>query len=264
MLESAGEALDVREFGRLTAAARAAAGADRPADALRSYDQALALWRGDALADVALEGQALIAATRLDQERRLVGEERIDCALALGQHLQLIPELEHRVEEAPLRERSRAQLMLALYRAGRQTEALDRYREGRALLVEQAGVEPGRDLHELERAILTHDPALELAPPVRDDARPTGPLRDGGAEDLLSLSRAGAGRERRWLRACCSRLWSRLSCSWSAAPVPPTHSHRSTPTRRGRSIPAATGSWTRCASGPGPGGSPLASGRSGS
>ena len=114
-----------------------------PADALRSYDQALALWRGDALADVALEGQALTAATRLDQERRLVGEERIDCALALGQHLQLIPELEHRVEEAPLRERSRAQLMLALYRAGRQTEALDRYREGRALLVEHAGVEPG-------------------------------------------------------------------------------------------------------------------------
>ena len=164
LLESAGEALDVREFGRLTAAARAAAGADRPADALRSYDQALALWRGDALADVALEGQALTAATRLDQERRLVDEERIDCALALGQHQQLIPELEHRVEEAPLRERSRAQLMLALYRAGRQTEALDRYREGRALLVEHAGVEPGRELRELERAILTQDPALELAP----------------------------------------------------------------------------------------------------
>jgi DNA-binding SARP family transcriptional activator len=168
MLESAGAALDVRQLGQLTTIARAEAGAEHYAEALRSYDMALALWRGDALADVALEGHAQIAAARLDQERRLVGELRIDCALALGQHLQLIPELGHRVEEAPLRERSRAQLMLALYRAGRQTEALDRYREGRALLVERAGVEPGRDLHDLERAILTHDPALELGRPIPD------------------------------------------------------------------------------------------------
>ena len=124
------------------------------------------------------------AATRLDHERRLVDEERIDCALALGRHQQLIPELEHRVEEAPLRERSRAQLMLALYRSGRQTEALDRYREGRALLVEHAGVEPGRELRELERAILTQDPALDA--PVGDRV---------GTEDprQWSSSRAGAG-----------------------------------------------------------------------
>jgi DNA-binding SARP family transcriptional activator len=153
MLESAGAALDVRQFAQLTRMARAEAGAEHYAEALRSYDKALALWRGDAFADIALEGQAQIAAARLDQERRLVGEVRIDCALALGQQLQLIPELEQRVEEAPLRERSRAQLMLALYRAGRQTEALERFREGRSLLVEEAGVEPGRDLRELERAI---------------------------------------------------------------------------------------------------------------
>ena len=196
LLESAGETLDAREFGKLTAAARAAVGAHRPAEALRSYDQALALWRGDALADVALEGHAQIAATRLDQERRLVGEERIDCALALGQHLQLIPELEHRVEEAPLRERSRAQLMLALYRAGRQTEALERYREGRALLVEHAGVEPGRELHELERAILTHDPALEVAPPIRDDAQ-----ADGAATGRRGRGSMEAVGRRRWTRA---------------------------------------------------------------
>ena len=130
-------------LGSITRAARAAAGDQRHAEALRSYDQALALWRGETLADVALEGQAQIAAARLDQEHLLVGEERIDCALALGQHLQLIAELEHRVDEAPLGQRSRAQLMLALYRAGHQSEALERYREGRALLVEHAGLEPG-------------------------------------------------------------------------------------------------------------------------
>ena len=167
-LDLAGAALDVREFGRLTGAVGAAAGAERHAEALPSYDQALALWRGDALADIALEGHVQIAAARLDQERRLVGEERIDCALALGQHLQLIAELEHRLDEAPLRERSRAQLMLALYRAGRQTEALERYREGRSLLVEHAGLEPGRDLRELERAILTQDPGPDLAPAIHD------------------------------------------------------------------------------------------------
>jgi DNA-binding SARP family transcriptional activator len=168
MLESAGEALDFRQFTQLTGAARAAAGAHHHANALGSYDQALALWRGDAFADIALEGHAQIATARLDQERRLVGEERIDCALALGQHLQLIPELQHRADEAPLRERARAQLMLALYRAGHQIEALERYREGRSLLVAHAGLEPGRDLRELERAILTQDPVLDLAPAMHD------------------------------------------------------------------------------------------------
>ena len=157
---------------------------------MHAYDQALALWRGDALADVALEGHAQIAASRLDQERRLADEERVDSALALGRHLQLIPELEHRVEQAPLRERPRAQLMLALYRAGRQTEALERYREGRALLVEQAGVEPGRELRELERAILTQDPALDLA-------------AHGARTDADAAPRAAAGR--RWKLAAGAR-----------------------------------------------------------
>jgi peptide/nickel transport system substrate-binding protein len=97
----------------------------------------------------------------------------VGSALALGCHRELLPELEHRVEVEPMRERARAQLMLALYRAGRQTEALDRYREGRALLVDRAGVEPGRELRELERAILQQDPALDLlAPVVRDKRSP--------------------------------------------------------------------------------------------
>jgi YVTN family beta-propeller protein len=177
LLEPGDTVLDVREFEQITAAARDATRESRHHDALGSYDRALALWRGDTLADVPLEGQAHTAATRLDQERRLVDEERIDCALALGQHLRLIAELEHRVVEAPLRERSRAQLMLALYRAGRQTEALDRYREGRALLVEHAGVEPGPDLRQLERAILTQDPALEVVPSELPQGRPATTVR---------------------------------------------------------------------------------------
>ena len=143
--------------------ARATASAGDHAAALDSYEQALALWRGDALAGAEVEGDAQIDAARLDQDRLVAAEERIDSALALGRHRELIPELEQRVRDEPLRERPRAQLMLALYRAGRQADALERYREGRALLVEQAGIEPGHELRELERAILQQDPALQLA-----------------------------------------------------------------------------------------------------
>ena len=157
--------LDTGRFSRLTAAARTAARAGKHGDALRAYDSALDLWRGDALAGAELEGEARVDAARLDQERLLVKEERVDSALALGLHRDLIPALERHVRDEPLRERPRAQLMLALYRAGRQTEALEHFREARALLVEHAGIEPGRELRGLERAILEHDPALELEPP---------------------------------------------------------------------------------------------------
>jgi YVTN family beta-propeller protein len=185
------DALDARQLAEFVAEARAAAARDDHAVALRAYDRALALWRGDVLADLQLEGQAHISSARLDAERRLVGEERIECALALGRHVQLIPELERRVEEAPLHERSRAQLMLALYRAGRQTDALERCREGRSLLVERAGVEPGRELRELERAILRHDPALELEPAMRVEDR---------SSDLVEAPEPGHAARRLWTR----------------------------------------------------------------
>ena len=192
--------------------ARAAASADDHKKALQSYEEALGLWRGDVLAGVELEGDAQIDVARLDQERRLVAEERIDSALACGKHRELIPELERSVGDAPLRERSRAQLMLALYRAGRQTEALERYREGRALLVEQAGVEPGRELRELERAILTQDPALEVAPTIPTDERAASYRL---APPRLEATCRGAGRAARGGA-------SRSSCSWSTTRVPPT------------------------------------------
>jgi ABC-type transport system substrate-binding protein/DNA-binding SARP family transcriptional activator len=177
--------VDARLFSRLVAIARAAVQADDRTQALHSYDQALALWRGDALAGVELEGEAQIDVARLDQERRLIDEERIDSALALGRHRELIPELDRRVRDTPLRERARAQLMLALYRSGRQFEALESYREGRALLVAHAGLEPGRELRDLERAILTQDPAIELAPAKRE------------GRQAASVARGGRG----WMRA---------------------------------------------------------------
>lgn len=177
--------LDSRLFSELAAAARAAANAHDHARALGSYERALALWRGDALAGVQLEGRAQIDVARLDEERRLVAEESFDSALALGRHRELIPELERRVRDEPLRERPRAQLMLALYRAGRQADALERYREGRTLLVEHAGIEPGPELRRLERAILQQDAALELERRQRTDERAT------------SVSPA----RRRWMRA---------------------------------------------------------------
>ena len=173
--------LDARLFSRLAADARDAASADDHKKALQSYEEASGLWRGDVLAGVELEGDAQIDVARLDQERRLVAEERIDSALACGKHRELIPELERSVGDAPLRERSRAQLMLALYRAGRQTEALDRYREGRALLVEQAASSRGASSASSSGPILTQDPALEVAPTIPTDerARSVAPRRRG-------------------------------------------------------------------------------------
>ena len=177
LVEAGADALDAGRFAALLALARAAAHDDRHADALQAYDDALALWRGGVLADLSLEGEGERDAARLDEERRLAAEERVDSALALGHHRQLIAQLEHTVAQTPLRERPRAQLMLALYRAGRQTDALERYRQGRALLVDHAGIEPGPELRDLERAILRHDPVLARAPAARppDDGTPRRP-----------------------------------------------------------------------------------------
>jgi YVTN family beta-propeller protein len=99
---------------------------------------------------------------RLEEERLDALTDRVDCELALGRHHELTSELESLVKQYPLRERLRAQLMLALYRSGRQAEALDAYQNARRTLVEELGLEPGRELHDLEHAILTHDPSLDL------------------------------------------------------------------------------------------------------
>lgn len=129
---------------------------------------ALALWRGPPLADLAYEPFARVEIERLEELRLVALEERIDADLALGRHRDLVGELRKLVAEHPVRERSRGQLMAALYRCGRQAEALEVYREGRRVLSEDLGLEPGPALRELERAILQQDQSLGApAPPPR-------------------------------------------------------------------------------------------------
>jgi DNA-binding SARP family transcriptional activator len=150
------EELDLTRFERLVAEARAA----EPAAAAEKLRDALALWRGAPLADLAFEQSLSVEIARLEELRLIALEEQVEADLALGRHAELVPDLETLVREHPLRERLRGHLMLALYRAGRQAEALDVYRRTRELLVEELGLEPGPPLQELERAILAHDPAL--------------------------------------------------------------------------------------------------------
>ena len=150
-LELDPERIDARRFERL-----AAAGAHR---------EALDLWRGPALADFRYERWAQSEAQRLEELRVAVLEERIEADLAAGRHAALAGELEALVAEHPLRERLRGQQILALYRSGRQAEALAAYRDARRVLVEELGIEPGPQLRRLEQAILAQDPSLDEAPP---------------------------------------------------------------------------------------------------
>jgi DNA-binding SARP family transcriptional activator len=154
--------LDLNRFERFTEDAIEALSrgdASVAADLLR---RALGLWRGAALADLAYESFAQVSIERLEEIRLAALEQRIEAELVLGRHAELVGELEELVAEHPLRERLCRQLMLALYRSGRQAEALDVYRSTRAELVDEFGIEPTPTLHGLERAILTQDPSLDL------------------------------------------------------------------------------------------------------
>ena len=158
------EQLDLARFERLLGDGRdllAAGEPDRAAGALRA---ALGLWRGPPLSDVAFEPFAQGEIARLEELRLAALEERIEADLARGRHAELVPELEGLIREHPLRERLRAQLMLALYRSGRQSEALDAYQQARRLLSAELGLEPGRTLRELEAAILRQDAQLHAPP----------------------------------------------------------------------------------------------------
>ena len=152
--------LDAARFAELLRTARSAVAADQLDQALKAFDQALGLWRGDALSDVELEADARSAAARLDDARRAARSERFDVALALGQHNELIPDLERAVAAEPLDEQLLRLLMTALYRSGRQADALARYRDGRQRLVHELGIEPAAELRSLEQAILQHDSGL--------------------------------------------------------------------------------------------------------
>jgi DNA-binding SARP family transcriptional activator/DNA-binding beta-propeller fold protein YncE len=163
------EALDATQFRHLFAEGRRLASNGDHAGASARYREALALWRGPPLADVVFESFARNEVERLEEERLSTLMDLIDCELALGEHEEVVQELEALVRQHPLRERLRAQLMLALYRSGRQADALAAYQDGRRTLVEELGLEPGHELQELEKAVLVHDPALD-APTSRVEA----------------------------------------------------------------------------------------------
>jgi DNA-binding SARP family transcriptional activator len=154
--------LDLHRFERLVDEARGLSARGQAADASERVREALSLWRGAPLADFAYAGFAQTAIARLEEIRLAAVELRIDADLALGRHDELVGELEALVAEQPLRERLRRYLMTALYRSGRQAEALDAYRDARRALVEELGIEPSTELQELERAILRQEPALNL------------------------------------------------------------------------------------------------------
>jgi DNA-binding SARP family transcriptional activator len=157
VIRLAPEQLDLTMFERLSARAMDAAEPSLAAALLR---QALDLWRGPPLADLAYESFAHGPIERLEEIRLAALEERIECDLRLGRHAELTAELEQLVAEHPLRERLSAQLMLALYRAGRQADALEAYRRARNVLVGDFGLEPTPGLQQLERRILAQDPTL--------------------------------------------------------------------------------------------------------
>lgn len=162
LLSVAPRSLDLSEFERL----REAAGTAPPAQAHELRRRALALWRGSPLADVTFEGQARNTVARLAELRIATQIEQIDAELERGRHAHVIGELETLMAEHPYQERLAAQLMLALYRAGRQADALSVYRGVRSRMDDELGLEPGRELRDLEGRILRQDPALALpAPP---------------------------------------------------------------------------------------------------
>jgi DNA-binding SARP family transcriptional activator len=179
--------LDLLRFERLVEESRQA-----PAEvAARLLREALALWRGPALADVALESFAQPEILRLEELRVGALERRVEADLALGRHGELVAELERLVREHPLRERLRGQLMLALYGSGRQADALDVYQQTRRMLVNELGVEPSPSLQELERSILQHDPALtpqRMASPLPQRAIMVLDDDSNRLDDLLAIA----------------------------------------------------------------------------
>ncbi|MCK9877826.1 AfsR/SARP family transcriptional regulator [Frankia sp. Ag45/Mut15] len=198
-LSSAHATIDLVQYTELVNQARALVHIDQLEPADRLFDQALALWRGDALAGIDSD-LVRNEAANLDEQRLTVLEEHLTLKLNRGMHRTLIRNLTGLVRQHPLRERGRANLMLAQYRSGRRAEALDTFAEGRRLLIAEIGLEPGVELQNLQAAILRDDPSLLTpttvsltSPPVYSD-RPSqlpvvpAELIDRGAE-LSSLDR---------------------------------------------------------------------------
>ncbi|MFI7134700.1 BTAD domain-containing putative transcriptional regulator [Nonomuraea sp. NPDC050153] len=159
--------VDAHLFMRLVREARAGRARGEIVTADRSFRQALALWRGEALAGMPAEW-AQIEATRLTEERLTALEDHVDLRMTAGDHHAVIPDLTAHIEAHPLRERPHAQLMLALYRAGRSSEALALYQDTRRVMIQELGIEPSAALRRLQQAVLARDPVLDLTAPAQD------------------------------------------------------------------------------------------------
>src|SRR4051794_11177061 len=196
--------LDAERFHRGVATGRLALAAGEPERAALVLEEALALWRGPPLDDLAFEPFAQDEIARLEEQRLAALEARAEAHLATGRHLELVSDLRRLLAAHPTREGLAAQLMLALYRSGRQAEALEVYRGARLVLVEESGIEPGPELRRLHQAVLAQDPELGLETldpglPRELDAAAEPPLvgRDAELDRLRAhwdAARDGAGR----------------------------------------------------------------------
>jgi DNA-binding SARP family transcriptional activator len=187
--------VDALVFEELLAAARSALRAGDPEAAAESITQALGLFRGQPLQGLPDTEWVCAEGARLEDARLDALEEHFEAALAQGRHAEIVSAIGAAIDETPFRERLHGQLMLALYRCGRQADALDAFQQARHVLSEQLGLDPGPELRRLERAILAHDPCIDVpvAPGIREDAPGPSPLSLHHGEtltDVLQLMRA--------------------------------------------------------------------------
>ena len=190
LLRASADSVDMRRLERLAKAGRRALAENAPGRAAADLREALALWRGAPLTEVSDEPFAQPEIARLNELRIGINEDRIEADLALGRHADVVSELSALVAAYPLRERLYQLLMIALYRCGRQSEALAVYQTARRVLVDELGIEPSPALQRAERAILAHDASLDPPPRAGPDAAP-GQTRGG------RLSRTAAARRAR-------------------------------------------------------------------
>jgi predicted ATPase len=219
------EQVDAERFERAARRGSALLAAGDAQGAARTLANALDLWRGPALSDLAYEEWAQGEASRLDELRLMAVEDRVEAELAVGRHTSLVAELEQLVLEHPSRERYRAQLMLALYRSGRQSDALAVYRRAARFFASELGVRPGAELRAREQAILRHDPSLRLdalapgnlpAPPTRligrrRELEELGLLLSDADTRLVTLLGPGGSGKTRLAIECARRLQTELA-----------------------------------------------------
>ena len=253
LLEVADDELDLERFDRAVAGGRQALLAEDPGRARTLLVEALGLWRGPALADID-EPFARHERARLEELRLTTLEWRLEADLALGRHREVVGELEGVTAEHPLRERLRAQQMLALYRSGRQAEALAAFQTFRRMLADELGIEPSASLRKLERRMLQQDPALEPAQPCADPEGEVAYARSGdvriayqvvgsGPLDLVLVHGWVCTFQPGWEHPKLASYYRRLASLGAADPV---RQARHGPVRPGRpsACPISRRGWT--------------------